>query len=369
MGLLGDIYSASDTLKRRIKGLLADPVGYVKSLNAQARDYNRNVEPVISGGLLQERPLSEKQLQDKYTNLAMLAPLGMIVWHGSPHKFSKFDMNKIGTGEGAQAYGQGIYTAEAPSVAIEYQQAVSNAKAPELYRARSTAKAAQKDIDQITAWLDGSSPWPNNTQGKPVSREFLEKRLSEYQGDVKWANDVMSSRTERGQLYKIDIPDEAVARMLDWDKPLSQQTPEVQESLKSLYKKRPYLSQTTGEHTGQSLYNAIGGNYGGITSGSDRLKAEGILGIRYLDRGSRGYTVDLMLKDKLYASNKFDTLQQAQQYAADKAAEGFATKISQSGTSNFVLFDDQLPRILEINGQATGNVPWKPGEWDGLLGP
>ena len=78
MGLLGDIYSASDSIKRRLKGLLSDPVGYVQLLDAQARDYNRNVEPVISGGLLQERPLSEKQLQDKYTNLAMLAPLGMM---------------------------------------------------------------------------------------------------------------------------------------------------------------------------------------------------------------------------------------------------------------------------------------------------
>ena len=28
-------------------------------------------------------------------------------------------------------------------------------------------------------------------------------------------------------LYKVDIPDEAIPRMLDWDKPLSQQSPEV----------------------------------------------------------------------------------------------------------------------------------------------
>ena len=28
------------------------------------------------------------------------------------------------------------------------------------------------------------------------------------------------------------------------------------------------------------------------------------------------------------------------------------------GTSNYVLFDDQLPRILEVNGQPTGLLPW-----------
>ena len=42
---------------------------------------------------------------------------GAIVWHGSPHKFDKFDSSKIGTGEGAQAYGHGLYFAEAPDVA------------------------------------------------------------------------------------------------------------------------------------------------------------------------------------------------------------------------------------------------------------
>lgn len=38
------------------------------------------------------------------------------------------------------------------------------------------------------------------------------------------------------------------------------------------------------------------------------------------------------------------------------------------GSSNFVLFSDDLPRILEINGQPTGQVPWAPNEWRGLLG-
>ena len=42
------------------------------------------------------------------------------VFHGSPHKFDKFDMSKIGTGEGAQAYGHGLYFADNPNVAKWY---------------------------------------------------------------------------------------------------------------------------------------------------------------------------------------------------------------------------------------------------------
>lgn len=49
----------------------------------------------------------------------------MTAYHGSPHDLppveghpiGKFDMSKIGTGEGAQAYGHGLYFAENPNVA------------------------------------------------------------------------------------------------------------------------------------------------------------------------------------------------------------------------------------------------------------
>jgi hypothetical protein len=44
-------------------------------------------------------------------------------FHGSPHNFERFDTSKIGTGEGAQAYGHGIYLAENPAVAEEYRKA------------------------------------------------------------------------------------------------------------------------------------------------------------------------------------------------------------------------------------------------------
>jgi len=41
-------------------------------------------------------------------------------YHASPYDFGSFDMSKVGTGQGAQAYGHGIYSAEAPEVAGEY---------------------------------------------------------------------------------------------------------------------------------------------------------------------------------------------------------------------------------------------------------
>ena len=47
-------------------------------------------------------------------------------YHGTPHEFDRFDMSKIGTGEGAQAYGYGLYFAENPEVSEGYRKSLSS---------------------------------------------------------------------------------------------------------------------------------------------------------------------------------------------------------------------------------------------------
>lgn len=53
-------------------------------------------------------------------------PQGIRAYHGSPHDFDKFDISKIGTGEGAQAYGRGLYFAESEGVAKSYRDNVKD---------------------------------------------------------------------------------------------------------------------------------------------------------------------------------------------------------------------------------------------------
>lgn len=260
---------------------------------------------------------------------------GAIVWHGTPHKFDKFDMSKIGTGEGAQAYGHGLYMSDSPTVARTYQAKVSD--------------------------MQGAGTPTIN--GKPINwdnpKEYAAFEISRHNGDVDAAkqfysktfrvnNNVLDAFSSKelpkidmpGQLYKVDIPDEAVARFLDWDKPLSQQAPEVQKALKKsqFYKDARLRFKETGQwyddpaqKTGEGLLKYLRSGTTDIAGGAnqyglaeDYLKSQGIPGIRYLDGGSRG--------------------------------EG-------QGTSNFVLFSDDLARILERNGAPTGLEPWKPGEW------
>ena len=55
--------------------------------------------------------------------------MGATAWHGTPHKImGKFDISKVGTGEGNQSFGHGMYFAENPSVAKQYQAALSDTK-------------------------------------------------------------------------------------------------------------------------------------------------------------------------------------------------------------------------------------------------
>jgi len=49
-------------------------------------------------------------------------------YHGSPYDFDAFDAAKIGNGEGAQAYGHGLYFAEAEPVAETYKHALADRK-------------------------------------------------------------------------------------------------------------------------------------------------------------------------------------------------------------------------------------------------
>ena len=53
---------------------------------------------------------------------------GIKAYHGSPHDFDRFDLSKIGTGEGAQAYGHGLYFADNEAVARSYRDTISKQK-------------------------------------------------------------------------------------------------------------------------------------------------------------------------------------------------------------------------------------------------
>jgi hypothetical protein len=208
------------------------------------------------------------------------AKTGIRAYHGSPHDFDRFDMSKIGTGEGAQAYGHGLYFAEAEDVAKQYRQNLSR---------------ADGGIDQIAQTLVAQSggDW--------------KKALEKFEGDA--LNRVRSAKAaglnyelppydvatlqalrkgEPGRTYEVRInadPDD----FLDWDKPLSQQSEKVRGAAESALGYKPDIFR--GDEFVRALELERGGN--AATGTVDRaaataaLRDAGIPGIRYLDQGSR----------------------------------------------------------------------------------
>lgn len=233
---------------------------------------------------------------------------GMTAFHGTPHKVDKFRMDKIGTGEGAQAYGHGLYFAESKDVAGSYTNAGSS-----LGYLNSRHKSLARDIMKEAGG--------DLTKGRIIAQ----KRYAEAPdiGTEEIARttlnnlEYLASKESSGNLYTVDIPDKEIASFLDWDAPISKQPKAVQEVA------RKFGIKTTAsglkEARGSDLYEAISKsmrkppfdtasrNPGNVES-SNYLNKLGIKGIKYLDGSSR---------------------------------------TSGKGTRNFVVFDEDIVKIID----------------------
>jgi hypothetical protein len=179
------------------------------------------------------------------------------VYHGSPHRFEEFDASKIGTGEGAQVYGRGLYFAENPDVAKQYK------KASDL-----TPEELEKQLKYAL--------YKAETSNDPLVRDAFKNAAAQLK----------QSGGKQGSLYTADLPDEMVDQMVDWDKPLKDQ-PKILDAVfksglrHSLYRVHGYKKLE--DFTGGDLVNIVGNQPTGIK----RLQELGIPGVKYLDAGSR----------------------------------------------------------------------------------
>lgn len=230
------------------------------------------------------REAAREALESGMESGAIIDPrMQAIAYHGTPHKFEKFDPSKIGTGEGAQAYGHGLYFAESPETAQGYATTLANRDASNQMRLNAHANAQrlaklagpENAADDIKYAL---SIDPNHPQKKLLSEtlELLESGRYELPLESK------------GHLYTVDIPDESIARMLDWDKPLGEQPEAVQKALSKadIAGNASYFVQNPNEGTLGEMYRSLA-NQHGAPAVSEFLKSQGIPGIKYLDASSR----------------------------------------------------------------------------------
>lgn len=306
MGLLGDIYSGIDTQRRKLSGLLDDPWGTFQQKVAQfGEDQNgllnlqANAYPMAGDKTVLNTPdqISQfrQQLADAGANQAMAA---MTVYHGSPHKFDAFDSSKIGSGEGVQAYGHGHYFAENPEVASNYASSLAGRKGPNIDGApvnRTRGGFAEGAMANMLSNRLAAGLTPDAAKAQTLEWASQHPQIGA---------DAATSIAERlsppkPNIYKVDLPDEHIAKMLDWDKPLSEQSPEIQaiavKRIAELKAGGAYDHFFPDDPTGQWLHKAIGpqlqgegGGMFGAEAAAQTLQQQGVPGIRYLDGGSRG---------------------------------------------------------------------------------
>jgi len=234
------------------------------------------------------------------------------VYHGSPHRFEEFDASKIGTGEGAQSYGYGIYLAESPKVARGYAKTTPyqnfERKVAQVYNEFDSPKDAMDALKEAglsnQELLVVQALEKDDWLGFDYPHQALRAALRNPQ-DFDLSPETKSSLKNLSTIYTADLPDEMVDRMLDWDKPLSEQSPSVLAALEKSknkqiramleYAKTPYTgagiegeTKTMGEAYRVMSMNLSGRANAESAKASQLLQQAGIPGIKYADAGSRG---------------------------------------------------------------------------------
>jgi hypothetical protein len=210
----------------------------------------------------------------------------------------ELDSSKIGTGEGAQAYGHGHYIAESRKVGEGYRKALST------FNTTIDGEALTPKHPQFSAAMFIAANGYDNALRQ--AQEALNSGFVDKTAGAKAVADIQSLKSAKilqsqgGHLYTLDLPDEMIDRMLDWDKPLSEQSPYVQKIIGEEIKRIGGGSTlSTGERAYKELMfqarmegidnpsNTMRENSQAIAA-SNRLRELGIPGIKYLDAGSRG---------------------------------------------------------------------------------
>lgn len=261
-------------------------------------------------------------------------PTGIRAYHGSPHDFDKFDMSKIGTGEGAQAYGRGLYFAESEGVAKSYRDDLSGAN-PYRIAGRDYAKLSPDARRYAEFVAKGGDLGPERERvlaSLEEARRLVRPGASDPYGiarrEIADAEALLAAIDEigvgtpvtpaTGRMYEVNIkadPDQ----FLDWDLPLAQQPEGVRRAVEGL-PQADVLTRKNGvsaitplmDREGDAFYNALAERLGtpfdpkfpsrperlDHAKATQALREAGIPGIKYLDQqsraagqGSRNYVV------------------------------------------------------------------------------
>jgi hypothetical protein len=299
---------------------------------------------------------------------------GIIAFHGSGADFDEFRLEMIGTGEGAQAYGYGLYFTDSEDIAKFYRDSIGRGRSSIVYDGSSVKNAREVDgltdremiLDSIAGEMAFFDQKPANVIDKKIrslkaqienpdsatlrlaesdaeAQELVDLIRRSAQRDLEIYESLDPDKFTRGKMYKVGLspkPDD----LLDYDEFFGDQNPDLKKRMRDLVKNeltredaidlgfevRPVRVGPDGVVVDMgaaqdfmlrddTTVDQFLGNWAAIrgkdNAGEQLLNKYGIPGIKYRASGSRGAAT------------------------ADEAAE-----------RNYVIFDDRAVKILEKYG-------------------
>lgn len=349
-------------------------IGFPVGTAAQVAPLAPMLAPAVKAGARALGPTAVRMGEGYLQRQGLMPQLD--VYHGSPHKFDRFDASKIGTGEGAQAYGHGIYTAENPGIAQGYADRLGGGQFG------STSAAKGSTADRLSAMFDndGSNFRKGSRDISIIAKNLAEKTKVDANGLVhhqfkdgsEWIGSQSGwdvANTEKN-LYKVDLPDEKIAKMLDWDRPLSEQ-PDVMRALKGT-DYEVGVSQKEAERIADMRLRQEADEWAEMTGGDPVDYSNNVDWEKYVDgvrkeSGSIDSSITgkdlhrMVMRDEGYRPDLFDS--ENYQVGTSETLRGMGipgikyldatSRGAGTGTRNFVTFpgEEQSMTILERNGQ------------------
>ena len=207
-------------------------------------------------------------------------PASIRAYHGSPHRFDRFDISKIGTGEGATAYGRGLYFAGNEGVARTYRdksvgRRLIGGESPNFSRFDHYASSMDQMYGSRAKAIKAIKENAENGFGVDVAADAIRLLRSKQK--------LPEISYSPGHMYEVRLrttPEELV----NWDAPLVRQPERAVPFLEDVLRAPRTGSARVLEREMKPIGEAIDLRTPEIAA---QLREAGIPGLRYLDAGSR----------------------------------------------------------------------------------
>ena len=394
-----------------LTGAKPSDISYAEAVKTIIRDPGRGdrqgVEPtLIEGpdGTVFETYAPEG-LESAFSDASYLAKhFQQRAYHGTPHRFEKFSTGAIGTGEGVQAYGWGLYFASQWEVANFYRETLSGSadasqfgfeydgvvltpselveelwgqfQMEEVYDTQAFGKLKQEIIDSGMMVDDDVRPqdlidrdievpllkdnysgfvgfqyfinqWANRGRRDERNVAFAkEQGLDFYQGflEAEKLVDLFDIKVSKpGRLFEVDIPEDN--QFLNFSDPVTKQSDLVIQAMKNIQEKVNYNPNEDPSLVVTNLSPQTGASKSAgldVLSGEHwyRAMAE-VMGLDVRDRMA-GQSVSLALAQEGVAGNRF----------LDHSQKSY----------NYVVYDDKLINVVQYEQRERASIEFRAHE-------